>query len=253
MKTVKIFYDLETTGLDFNRHAIIQIAGTILVNDEVKESFNFKMKPFKGAEIDPGALKANNTTEAEINKYDEPTEAFQKFIGVLTPHINRFDRNDKAFLVGYNNAKFDDQFLRQWFEWNKDRFYGSWFYSNSIDVMPLASQYLISRRHFMPNFKLSSVANELGIIYDSDGLHDALFDVALTLRIYEVITHRLPEPAGAGDLFTYYVARGSRPYRTYKGEEPKEDSTQVSYIDYKEALKRAGLFENPDTLYDPLF
>ena len=46
MKPVKkIFYDLETTGVDHRRNGIHQLAGCIEIDGEIVESFNFKVAP----------------------------------------------------------------------------------------------------------------------------------------------------------------------------------------------------------------
>lgn len=96
--------------------------------------------------------------------------------------VDKFKRNDKFYLAGYNNAPFDNQFLRAWFVQNNDKFFGSWFWSNSIDVMVMATQYLIDKRPEMENFKLSTVAKYCGIDVEADSLHDALYDITLTMK-----------------------------------------------------------------------
>ena len=51
----------------------------------------------------------------------------------------------------------------------------------------LASQYLLAERPLMPNFKLSTVAAQLGVVVAEDKLHDALYDVDLTRDAYHVM------------------------------------------------------------------
>lgn len=70
---------------------------------------------------------------------------------------------------------------------NGDNYFGSWFWSNSVDVMVLASQYLLAERPLMPNFKLSTVAAQLGVSVSEDKLHDALYDVDLTRDAYHIM------------------------------------------------------------------
>ena len=67
-------------------------------------------------------------------------------------------------------------------------FFGSWFHAGSLDVMVLASQYLIERRHTMPNFKLMGVAREVGIAIDESKLHDADYDILITRAVYNIVT-----------------------------------------------------------------
>ena len=107
---------------------------------------------------------------------------------MLSKYVDRYDKKDKFFLVGYNNASFDNYFLKAFFVQNGDNYFYSWFWINSIDVMVLASQYLMRRRPEMHDFKQETVARELGIEIDPSMLHDASYDIQLTKLIYEKIT-----------------------------------------------------------------
>lgn len=50
------YIDLETTGTKFWRNGIHQISGCIEIDGEVKESFDFKVKPFHSCDIEDEAL-----------------------------------------------------------------------------------------------------------------------------------------------------------------------------------------------------
>ena len=107
---------------------------------------------------------------------------------MLGKYVNKFNKTDKLHLAGFNNAPFDNQFFRAFFTQNRDNFFGSWFWSDTIDVMCLASNYLRNERHKMENFKLKTVAAYLGVEVEEDKLHDALYDIYLTQKIYEIVT-----------------------------------------------------------------
>ena len=199
----KLFFDLETTGLDYRTNAIHQLSGCVEIDDTVVEEFNFKMQPYEGAVIEPKALEVSNVTLDLINTY-EPSEAvFNKFMIMIQRYIKKFDKKDKMFLIGYNNASFDNPFLRRWYEIHqKDEFFGSFFWSNSLDVMVLASEYLLEKRVAMENFKLMTVARAVGIEIDESKLHDAQYDIELTRTIYKIVTNRFstkPEIYGVLD------------------------------------------------------
>lgn len=185
---IKIFYDTETTGLDPAKHSIIQLAGCVEIDGKIVREFDWKLRPHPKALIDEEAMKVNGLTVEEIMAYPPAKDAYKSFITMLSLHIDRFDKTQKAWLVGFNNRKFDDVFLRQLFELQKDKFFGSWFWSDSLDVMVLASQYLLERRATMPSFKLSRVAYELGIVFDEEELHDAAGDARITREIYRIVT-----------------------------------------------------------------
>ncbi len=199
----KLFFDLETTGLDYKVNAIHQLSGCIEIDGTVVEEFNLKMQPYEGAVIEPEALKVSNITMEHLATH-EPSEAvFARFMGIISRHVNRFKKTDKMYLVGYNNASFDNPFLRRWYEIHqKDEFFGSFFWSNSLDVMVLASEYLLDKRVVMENFKLMTVARAVGIEIDESKLHDAQYDIELTRTIYRIVTNRFstkPEIYGVLD------------------------------------------------------
>ena len=62
----KMFFDLETTGLDKVVNGIHQISGCIEIDGVVAEYFNFKVQPKEGAVYDPEALRIGNVTESDL-------------------------------------------------------------------------------------------------------------------------------------------------------------------------------------------
>lgn len=183
-----LFFDIETTGTMYWKNGIHQLSGIITVDGEVKESFDFRVQPNPQAQIDPEALAVSGVTKQQIMEYPPMGEVYRDFVDMLGRYVDKFDRSDKMFLVGYNNASFDNQFLRAWFKQNNDNFFGSWFWSNSLDVMVLASGYLLKERAQMRDFKLSTVAAQCGIAVEESSLHDALYDVRLTMELYNRVT-----------------------------------------------------------------
>lgn len=185
---IKFFYDLETTGVDERRHGIHQISGCIEVDGELMEAFNFKVQPNPKALIEPEALSVGNVTEEQIKAYPPMREIYLKIIKILSKYVDKYNPRDKMYLVGFRNSSFDDKFFRAWFLQNQDAYFGSWFWGNSLDVSIQASEYLINRRAKMLNFKLKTVAKELGLEVDEERLHDAEYDIKLTRSIYRIVT-----------------------------------------------------------------
>ena len=181
-------FDLETTGTNPGKHGIHQISGQIVIDGVVKESFDFHVQPNPKALIEEEALKVGGVTREQILAYPPMQQVYQEFVAMLGKYVDKFNKKDKFFLVGYNNAAFDNQFLRGFFLQNGDVYFGSWFWSNSIDVMVLASAYLATRRPEMENFKLSTVAKTLGIVVNDDSLHDAMYDIELTKAVFDIVT-----------------------------------------------------------------
>lgn len=183
-----VFFDIETTGVNPAKNGIHQISGEIVINGETKEKFDFKVRPNPKAEITPEALEVGGVTKEQIMAYPPMEDVFPKFVDMLSKYTDRFNKKDKFFLCGYNNASFDNNFLRGWFLQNGDKYFGSWFWANTIDVMVLATVYLMNVRANMENFKLKTVAMALGINVDEAELHDASYDIYLTKEIYKIVT-----------------------------------------------------------------
>lgn len=183
-----LFFDLETTGVNPGKNGIHQISGKIVIDGVEMESFDFHVQPNPKAIIEEEALKVANVTREQVMAYPPMAQVYDEFLAMLGKYVNKYDKKDKFFLVGYNNAAFDNQFLRGFFLQNGDKYFGSWFWSNSINVMVLASAYLVTRRPEMENFKLSTVAKTLGIEVTDDALHNAMYDIDLTKAIFDIVT-----------------------------------------------------------------
>jgi DNA polymerase-3 subunit epsilon len=187
----KVFFDLETTGLNKDICGIYQFSGAIEVDGEIKEYFDFKMKPPINKVMEEGAIKLaaeRGITTEVINSYPDSKIVFKQIIDLLSKYVGKYDKQDKFFLVGYNNRSFDDGFLRKYWEDMGDKFFGSFFWQNTIDVMVLASNYLLNCRKNMTNFKLSTVADFLCLEVDHSKLHDAEYDINLTYLVYQIVT-----------------------------------------------------------------
>lgn len=185
---VKIFYDIETTGTNHKLNSIHNLSGLIEVDGEVVEQFDLRMRPHEKAVIEEGALKVGGVTREQILAYPPYREVFKMFRNILNKYIDRYNPKEKAKLIGFNNRSFDDHFLKMLFDLCQDTYFFSYFWSDTVDVLVLASHYLEDRRPEMPSFKLKRVALELGIVFDKKDLHGALFDAILTRQIYRIVT-----------------------------------------------------------------
>lgn len=189
------FFDLETTGTKYWKNGIHQISGLIEIDGEIKEKFDFRVKPNTSCLIENEALAIAGVTVDQILQYDEMQKVFAQIEVILASYVDKFNKTDKFFLVGYNNAGFDNPFFRAFFVQNaktpKDaeygNYFGSWFWSDSLDVLVLASNYLKKERHFMQDFKLKTVAKQLGIEIDETRLHDAEYDILITREIFNIV------------------------------------------------------------------
>ncbi|MGE5681835.1 MAG: exonuclease domain-containing protein [Bacillota bacterium] len=193
---IKYFFnDTETTGTNFRIHGIVQLAGMIVYEEngkfETKERFNFEVAPFPQDVIEDEALQISGRTRGEVELYRNPIEVHADLMDILARHCDKYNKQDKLFFIGYN-APFDSDFIRKWFEKCNDKYFGSWFWSPAIDVMSKAADQLKPIRHTLPNFKLQTVADYLGISAEGD-YHDALKDIEVTKQMYIRLTQGVVE------------------------------------------------------------
>lgn len=179
-----LFYDTETTGVDWKKNSIIQLSGVLDKNGEVLEEFDFKVRPHPKAKIEESALQANGHDKFHIMLYPDMREVLQDLITLLKKYIDPYDPKNKIHLCGFRNSGFDDNFLRMFFVLCNNKSFGSYFWSDSIDVSCMASDYLREIRHTMPSFKLHRVARTLGLKVDKDKLHNSMYDTRLTRAVY---------------------------------------------------------------------
>lgn len=187
------YIDVETTGLDPKRHGIIQLAAIMDIDGKEVSRYSEKIRPASSCAADKDALKISGNTVEMILDYQPEALAYRAFASWLGEHVDKFNKSDKAFFCGYNSS-FDNQFVREFFARNNDPYFGSWFWSGTIDVMAFALHHLSATRPGMENFKLGTVAaqilgpNRVSEITAEVGLHDAMTDIVLTREIFQKIT-----------------------------------------------------------------
>jgi len=171
--------DVETTGIDPGVNSIWEIGFIITDIDlDVKCARSFRIAPLDNTEIDLKALELNHITEQELKSFEDPNSVRRQLLVIFDKYVNKFNPADKFFFLGYN-ARFDYNFLYSWFTKQEFKFLGSYFHSPPLDIMSLAGIELMDKR--------STVATELGVEVDETRLHEALYDIELTLQIYKLI------------------------------------------------------------------
>ena len=187
MPEFKEFYcDLETSGLKEDVHGVVQIAGIIKINGQVKAKFDYKVKLMKGDKITLSSIEIHGYSIEEIKSFPSSHRFFNKLLETFNKYIDPYDKKDKFHLVGYN-AYFDYKFLRRFFEKNNFKWFGSYTWFPPTDIMQYANFYFEEQRYTFNNFKLRTVAEHLGKIIDEDSLHDSSYDIELTRFIYDTI------------------------------------------------------------------
>ncbi len=190
-----VWYDLETFGLNPAQDAIAQFAG-VRTDDELQliETYGpWYCKPPLEKVIHPQAVMVTHITpqlasEHGVNEYQFITDIHACF--TKTP----------TCIVGFNSARFDDQFIRYACYRNLYEPY-TWHYQNGnsrwdvLDVLRLV--YAIRPKTLqwqlidgIPTFRLEhlTAANDI-----SHNAHDALADVHATIALMKIVQTRQPK------------------------------------------------------------
>jgi len=173
--------DVETTGLNPYSHTIWSIS-VRLIGPGISRAVDLKCRPLAGTEVDEKALEVGGITQAKLDRFPDPSTTKEKLEEALSGLVNKKNRKDKLLFVGYN-ARFDYDFLRQWFERQGDVYFGSWFWFPPLDVMDLAAWKLARKRGQLRDFKLHTVASFMGVPVDAERLHEAAYDLELTMQL----------------------------------------------------------------------
>lgn len=177
----KIFwFDTETTGLDFRKHDMIQIAYLVEINKDIKEEGKFYVQPFNYDTIDKGSLAVNKLEIATIKTFPSPQEIHRKIKSIIEKYVDRYNKNDKFSPAGYN-VRFDVDFLREFFFKNNDKYYGSLFDYHVLDVFPFVFTLEYAGKIKLENYKLETLCKFFEIPLNA---HDALEDVKATRLLY---------------------------------------------------------------------
>ncbi|MDE2105673.1 MAG: 3'-5' exonuclease [Patescibacteria group bacterium] len=177
---MKVLYiDTETTGTDHRTHDVIQVAGLIEIDGQVRDEFMFRCQPFDFAAVDPKALEVNGTTKEALATYPEPDIAYSAMTAIWAKYVSKFNRADKFTPAGYN-VGFDLDFLASFFVKNGDNYFGSWQNWRAID--PLAMVRILQHKGLidLPDHRLGTLCAHFGIPLKA---HDALADIRATREL----------------------------------------------------------------------
>jgi DNA polymerase III epsilon subunit-like protein len=172
--TQLVFIDLETTGLDADRHGIIEI-GCIFETDGKREAEDFQ------ALANPGDVE-HSEGAAEVHRISRDTIATAP---PLYEVLRQFDSrcSNEAILSGWN-TKFDELFLYRAYQ----RYGLPWrFDYHNFDVWSLYKRLqLMGRLPADLRLGLGTIAAHYNVTREGEGHHRALTDVEWTWRLYRL-------------------------------------------------------------------
>ena len=183
-KIINVYVDTETTGLDPEKHSIVEIAMIFEREGEVTDTFQLFIKPYTG-QFEVEALDKIKKTIGELEERGvELALARIQLTNKLKEHCDPYNKLDKMKFIAYN-ANFDKNFLFKFMETEKYKYaFLSYFWMPFIDTYSLAGVIIGDERVTMPNFKLGTVCEQFGIEFDEDKAHGALYDTDRTRLLH---------------------------------------------------------------------
>lgn len=200
----RVFFDLETSGMDPEVHDVIQIAAVAVTADELEELAAFEVKVrFDLDAADPEALRVNSYERAAWEDAIQPEAAVDRFDRFLRDHatVRLISRAKRPYFVarlaGHNAERFDGPFWRTW----AGRHHrplgpgrGTYFFPAELRILDTCQAALWyfegARDDQLPaSFRLEDLAERFGIHLKA---HDALEDVRAAIalaRIFRGIDH----------------------------------------------------------------
>lgn len=174
-----LFIDTETGGLSQNS-ALIQLSGIVQIGKTEAEVFNFYVKPFPNSEVTDEALAIQNRTKKEVESFEDEEIVFQKFIAILDKYVDKYDKNDKFILAGYN-VNFDKEVINRFFKRNRNNYFFSYIQGAVLDPLYLITPLqLLNKIPVLNNNKLETWCEYFNIPIDA---HDSLEDIRATKKL----------------------------------------------------------------------
>lgn len=196
MSKTYFFYDLETSGLNPRQDRIMQFAGqrTTLELEPVGEPYNILVKLNDDTLPNPDALMVTGITP-QSTQADGYTEA--EFAKLLMDEIFTED----TITVGFNNIRFDDEFIRAFF-WRN--FYDpyEWCWRDGRSRWDMLDVVRMTRALRPDGIEWPEIdgkeVNKLELITKLNGIdhfkaHDALSDVEALIAVTKLIKEKQPQ------------------------------------------------------------
>ena len=186
-----LYFDVETTGLDPVADSIFQLSGLIEVDGDIKDEFNFFLRPPKGSRVSLKALEVTGKTIEDLRGYPDSSEGYSSFVDMLGKYVSKYKVNkspkEKFYPCAYN-GNFDLQFLDNFFKKMGDNYFSTWQNWQLIDPLPVVRMLCYMGQLDLPNHKLKTVCDKFGISIDA---HDAMSDIRATRDLVQVLKNGL--------------------------------------------------------------
>ena len=170
-----VIFDLETTGLDADVDAIIEISALKVKDGEIVEEYSTLVNPEMHIPYDASCV--NGIVDDMVKDAPMIEEALKGFIAFIGNDV----------LVGQNIKRFDLKFIQR----DAVRFFGKPVANEYVDTLFLAQRYLPE----LGSHSLEALADYYNISYE--GAHRALADCHINKKVYDSLAKEIANPSEA--------------------------------------------------------
>jgi DNA polymerase-3 subunit alpha (Gram-positive type) len=180
-----LFFDVESTGLDPERHSLIEIGMVFYDNGADLRTFDCTFG--SPGPVSLGALKVNRRSTASLSCENDNinTSKLVEFLLSLPS-----DKGDPILFAGHN-VSFDVAMLKRHLLNNGFENLGELFSHRVIDTATVGEFLRQAGVISMASMSLTNLAKSLGLPTDSKQLHGAVYDANLTLDVYFAMLNKI--------------------------------------------------------------
>lgn len=178
-KYLPVVVDLETGGFDSNSNAILEIAITLIEEEDnqlvVGDTHRFHIEPYEGLIVEDESLKFTKINlDHPLRNAVSEGHALKELFKIINKNKNAYECS-RAILVGHN-AHFDSSFLNAAVERNniKKSPFHPFSVLDTVTLGALATNQTV----------LARICEALDIDYDSKEAHSAAYDSDVTAKVF---------------------------------------------------------------------
>ena len=178
-KYLPVVVDLETGGFDSNSNAILEIAITLIEEEDnqlvVGDTHRFHIEPYEGLIVEDESLKFTKINlDHPLRNAVSEEHALNELFKIINKNKNAYECS-RAILVGHN-AHFDSSFLNAAVERNniKKSPFHPFSVLDTVTLGALATNQTV----------LARICEALDIDYDSKEAHSAAYDSDVTAKVF---------------------------------------------------------------------
>jgi len=178
-KYLPVIVDLETGGFNPEINAILEIAITLIEEDNNKlvvgKTHRHHINPFEGSIVEEESLEFTKIKlDHPLRNAVDEKDALNDLFKIINKTKNKYECS-RAILVGHN-AHFDSSFLSAAYKRNniKKTPFHKFSLIDTVSLGVLATGQTV----------LARICDELDIDYDNDEAHSAAYDTVVTAKVF---------------------------------------------------------------------